>query len=333
VNGLPAALRRHVPENAAAVTVTVRGGHADVTCHGAGVGPNSRFELGPVTGTFTALLLADAAARGEVDLGDPLDRYLPAEARRRGSRGVTLLHLATHTSGLPRSPHGVLSSIPPRRYPNPDGTRDEERVSALLSRTRSHARPGTRVAYSDLGPGLLGHVLAHASGHPYRDLVVSRIGVPLGMTMTTCDPNGPQVTGYSLLGRARSRGYPPALPAAGGLCSTGSDLARYLAAHLDAAGVAPPSLARALGEVRRPRLVRPHGGDRVCLVWNLRGRSGTDLVFHCGGTRGFTSFVGFAPRSGVGFAALVNRPPGPAGGFVRAAHGCLRDLAARPVFG
>ena len=333
MNGLPAALRPHVPEDAAAVTVTARGGRGDITCHGAGVGPDSRFELGPVTATFSALLLADAVARGEVGLGDPLGRYLPAGARWRGSREVTLLHLATHTSGLPRLPRGFSRSATGSWCENPYGAYDEERLFALLPRTRSHARPGTRVAYSHLGVGLLGHVLARASGRPYRDLVVSRLGVPLGMTMTTCDPNAPQVTGYSPLGRPLPPWRVPALPAAGGLCSTGADLARYLAAHLDPEGVAPPSLARAAAEVRRPRLVSPHGGDRVCLVWNLRARAGLDLVFHGGGTRGFTSFVGFAPQAGVGFAASVNRPPGPCGGFVRAALGCLRDLAARSVSG
>jgi len=332
VSGIPVALRPHVPEGAAAVTVAVRGARSDVTCHGPGVGPDSRFELGSVTKTFTALLLADAVGRGEVDLGDPIDRYLPAGARSRGSRGVTLSHLATHTSGLPRLPRGILRSALPSWYTNPYGAYDEERLFALLGRTRSHASPGTRVTYSNLGVGLLGYALACAAGRPYRDLVVSRVGVPLGMTMTTCDPNAPQVTGYSL-GRARPPWRMPGLPAAGGLCSTGSDLARYLAAHLRPASVSPPSLAHALVDVRRPRLIPPHGDDRVCLVWNLRVRPGSDVVFHAGATRGFTAFVGFAPRADVGFAALVNRPPGPRGRFVQAAYECLRDLAADAVSG
>lgn len=128
------------------------------------------------------------------------------------------------------------------------------------------------------------------------------------------------------MGHARTTG-------GGALRSTATDLTRYLAAHLDPAVVAPPSLATALVEVRRPRLLRPDTGDRLCLVWNLRPRADHDLIFHGGATRGFTSFVGFSPQAGIALAALVNTTPGPRGTFVQTAYETLRALAADAMGG
>ncbi|MYS83641.1 serine hydrolase domain-containing protein [Embleya scabrispora] len=332
-NGAPIApLLRAVPATGALVVATIRAGEHSVVCRGTAVDADSRFELGSVTKTFTALLLADAVARGEARLNDPLITYLPPTARPRWSSDITLLHLATHTSGLPRLPRGSLRTALPAWYSNPYAGYDDKRLFALLERARPHARPGARVSYSNLGVGLLGHALARAAGQPYPDLVVSRLGVPLGLTMTTCDPNGPQVTGY-LCGRPRPPWRMPGLPAAGALRSTGTDLTRYLAAHLEPAGVQPGSLARALVEVRRPRLIAPHTGDRLCLVWNLRPRTGHDLIFHGGATRGFTAFVGFSPQAGVALAALVNTAAGPRAPFLQVAYECLRDLAATAIPG
>jgi CubicO group peptidase (beta-lactamase class C family) len=64
------------------------------------------FEIGSVTKVFTSLLLADMAARGEVALTDPVEKYLPAGVKvpHRAGQAITLQDLATHTSGLPREP-------------------------------------------------------------------------------------------------------------------------------------------------------------------------------------------------------------------------------------
>ncbi len=66
------------------------------------------FEIGSVTKVFTALLLADMVRRGEVALADPVAKYLPAaKIPERNGRSITLLDLATHTSGLPFMPDEV----------------------------------------------------------------------------------------------------------------------------------------------------------------------------------------------------------------------------------
>jgi CubicO group peptidase (beta-lactamase class C family) len=69
------------------------------------VGGDSLFEIGSITKTFVTTLLADMVERGEVGLNDPIVKYLPPSVRAptRNGKEITILHLATHTSGLPRN--------------------------------------------------------------------------------------------------------------------------------------------------------------------------------------------------------------------------------------
>ncbi|MBH5335369.1 beta-lactamase family protein [Streptomyces pactum] len=292
-------------------------------------GARTRFELGSVSKTYTALLLAEMAARGEVRYADPIGRFLPRGGVPDGpARAITLLHLATHTSGLPRLPPGLLRRAVPRWFSNPYAELDTADVLAALARTRPHAAPGTRVRYSNFGVGLLGLLLARAAGTGFDRLLADRVLDPLGLAGTGCAAAG-QATGY-WHGRPRPAWHIPGLPGAGGIRATAEDLLRYLEALLAPEDTgAPAPLRAALADVARPRLVLPRsGGDRMCLVWNARARPGHDLVFHSGGTRGFVSFVGFSPQRAVAYAAVANTAPTLRGTFIQHAYLAFRELAA-----
>lgn len=307
----------------------VRGDERTVLCDGP-VEEDTRFETGSLTKTFTALLLAELTARGEVRYGDRADRYLPF---RLPGPPLTLLHLATHTSGLPRLPPGLLTrAIRSGWLSNPYAGFSEDDLLASLRRTRLRHRPGSRVLYSNFGGGLLGHVLARAAGGTggdYPALLAERVTGPLGLADTDCDPHRPQATGH-WHGRPRPALLMPGLAAAGAVRSSARDLLRVLAALLDPVTVPDPALRTALAEVQRPRLGVPRTGSRLCLVWNLRPRPGGALLHHSGGTRGFTAFAGFLPGSGTGLVALTNTAPTPLAPFVQAAYGALRGLDAAP---
>ncbi|ARZ68721.1 penicillin-binding protein [Streptomyces albireticuli] len=313
----------------AVAVAAVRGGERLVARRGA-AGPGTRFETGSLTKTYTALLLAELAARGEVRYDDPVDRYLP---RRVPGPPITLLHLATHTSGLPRLPPGLVTrSARHAWFSNPYAGFSAADLMAALPRTRLHHAPGTHVRYSNYGAGLLGHALARAAGGgaeegDYAGLLAERVLVPLGLTDTDCDPLRPQATGH-WRGRPRPPWLIPALPAAGALRTSGRDLLRLLAALLTPPVTGPPSLRAALQDVQRPRLALPRTGRRLCLIWNLRPRAGRPLFHHSGGTRGFTAFAGFLPGSGTAVAALANTSPTPLAPFVQAAYGTLCALDA-----
>ena len=89
------------------------------------------FEIGSITKVFTSLLLADMAQRGEVRLDDPIAKYLPASAKvpERDGRQITLVDLATHTSGLPRMP----ANFRPKDPANPYADYSDEQLYSFLS--------------------------------------------------------------------------------------------------------------------------------------------------------------------------------------------------------
>ncbi|GAA0371226.1 serine hydrolase domain-containing protein [Streptomyces blastmyceticus] len=310
----------------AVAVAAVRGEECAVLCRGPAE-PGTRFEVGSLTKTFTALLLAELVARGEVHYADPVDRYLPSAVP---GPPITLLHLATHTAGLPRLPPGLIGrEARAAWFSNPYAAFTSADLLAALPRTRLHHRPGTRVRYSNYGVGLLGHTLARAAGGDYAELLTERVLAPLGLTDTDCDPYRPQALGH-WHGRPRPPWLIPGLPAAGALRSSARDLLRFLLALLapdraDLTGL-PPSLRAALADVQRPRLALPRTGNRVCLVWNLRPRGGRPLLHHSGGTRGFSAFAGFLPGSGCALAALADTAPTPLAPFIQAAYGTLCAL-------
>ncbi|MGH3173846.1 MAG: serine hydrolase domain-containing protein, partial [Streptosporangiaceae bacterium] len=204
-----------------------------------GAGPETSFQIGSVTKVFTALVLADMAERGEVHLSDPAARYLPG----RVTVGPTLADLATHTSGLPRLPRGLLPSAllhpgdPYARYPAGGLVRDARRALRAAPPAGSAQRP---YVYSNFGFGLLGYLLGQAAGTPYETLVTTRICAPLGLPGTAFTPPAPPWTA-----QGHRRGRPvrdwrlSAMAGAGGLYSTAADLARFLYACLLAVLAAP----------------------------------------------------------------------------------------------
>ncbi|WP_344447193.1 serine hydrolase domain-containing protein, partial [Kitasatospora nipponensis] len=282
------------PDSGVAVAV-IQGDERAVACRGytdpaaeRPVRADTRFELGSITKTFTGLLLAEMVARGEVRYDDPIDAYLPAGSvpGYPKERPITLLHLATHTSGLPRHPVGLLPAALPQWFTRPCATFNATHLLRSLPRTPVRGTPGAQVRYSSLGCGLLGLLLENAAGSRYEDLLATRVCAPLGMVDTSCGPGGEAGGGYR-----RGRRVPSfriaALPGAAALRSSADDMLRYLQALLAANGAvgsrleplrgmaqpafqADPALRTALGEVRQPRAGRRLGGTRICLGWKQR---------------------------------------------------------------
>ncbi|MEO3978525.1 serine hydrolase domain-containing protein [Streptomyces sp. CAU 1734] len=344
----PAALLQQVadaaPRRAATVIAVDRAGEETVHCRGftdgtraEAVTDRTRFELGSATKTFTALLFADMAARGRVGLDDPLSSRVPEWALPRGAaaESITLEHLATHTSGLPRLPPGLLRTALPGWTSNPYGRYPPQRLLKSLARSRVRRAPGTRVHYSNFGVGLLGQLLAEQGGTGYGALLRAQVLDPLGLADTTSDPAEPQATGH-WHGRPRPPFVIPGLPGAGVLRSSARDLLHYLRCHIapdshpgEGAGVA---LRAALDEVTRAR-PRAQGGPALPLSWFHHETPDRQIYYHGGATRGFTTFIGFSRDPAVAVVALTNTMPNLRLRFMNAAQDLLCGLARRPPAG
>ncbi|MBV8847891.1 MAG: serine hydrolase [Bryobacterales bacterium] len=260
------------------------------------------FEIGSVTKVFTSLVLADMVNRKEVALDDPVAKYLPVHVKmpERSGKAITLLDLSTHSSGLPRLPN-----LKPNDPSNPYGGYSVDDLYQFLSAYTLPRDPGSEFEYSNLGAGLLGHVLACRAGTDYESLIRSRITEPLGMRDTGITFSPPQkqrmAIGHSaMLTPVVKPEIPPlTLAGAGALRSSVNDMLTFLEAFLGYKETPLAPAMKAMLEVRRPG---PAGKMEIGLAWLIFG----DGAFHDGDTEGFCSFAGYNPKAGTGVVVLSN---------------------------
>ena len=263
------------------------------------------FEIGSMTKVFTSLLLAEAVARGEVTLTDPISTYLPASAKvpERG-RAITLLDLSTHTSGLPRQP----GNMSPKDPENPYADYSVEQLYQFLSSYQLPRDVGSAYEYSNLGAGLLGHILSLRAGMDYESLVKTRITGPLGMTSTavalTPALQARLAPGHDRMLLPTKNWDLTTLAGAGALRSSANDILTFLAAEL---GYTPSPLAPAMKDMLQPRrkAAGPPGLE-VALAWHVFTANGKTIAWHNGGTGGYRSYMGFDPEARTGVVVLMN---------------------------
>ncbi|MBB2943570.1 CubicO group peptidase (beta-lactamase class C family) [Actinoplanes lutulentus] len=286
------AARRH-----GVVVATITGDRVEVRGT-AGLDASTRFEIGSVTKVFTALTLARLVVAGAVTLDEPL-RDFGFPVPTRGGAPITLRHLATHTSGLPRLPTGMLLGALLRpSQPDPYAGCSSLMLSKSLERTRLSAEPGRKFRYSNFGAGLLGLALSRRTGLNYEALVAREISGVLRLTATSVA--GAVTQGYRKVGRPVPPWNLADLTGAGGLRSTVADLAVVVRAQWDPESELAPAAEAALGVEHR---VNPFLTAR--LGWfSRRVKGSSEQFFHNGGTGGFVSFVGFDRERRVGVVAL-----------------------------
>lgn len=269
------------------------------------------FEIASLTKVFTALLLADAVTRGDVRLDDPLSSFVPLDVKvpEFSGRAITLVDLATHTSGLPLRPNN-LNAAPdaPDKYA---GYTLDQLYAGLPDYRPSHA-PGSHFEYSNLAFALLGHALARQAGESFPDLLRRRVTAPLGLSDTRFDDDPASVERRA---QGRDMDLKPigptsngALSPAGGLRSTADDLLRLLELFMSGAGQGDlPQAARLMLTLDRP------GDDentRMTLGWRRTVMHGETYYWSHGSSDGSRTFMGFNPARGVAVVALADAASG-----------------------
>jgi D-alanyl-D-alanine-carboxypeptidase/D-alanyl-D-alanine-endopeptidase len=268
---------------------------------------NTVYEIGSITKVFTTFLLADLAQEGLVRLNDPIRLHLPSEVRapRSADQEILLSHLATHTSGLPRLP----ANLPPSD--DPYANYSANRLYDYLQAHRLGWPVGKRFEYSNLGMGLLGHLLERASGMTYEELVVRRLAGPLKMndTRIALTPGMKErlAPPYDAAGNPSRNWHFQALAGAGALRSTADDLLKFAAANL---GQSDPRLAAVFATCQATR-ESDREGLRIGLGWHSSPvrAGGQWMVWHNGGTGGYSTFIGFVKETGTAVVVLSNGSP------------------------
>lgn len=259
------------------------------------------YEIGSLTKPMTGILLADAAARGELKLDDPVAKFFakPVLVPNEDRRAIQLVDLATHRSGLPR--------LPPLSFADPDNPYEDfsaDDLVAYLEGFSPDEAPDQAYRYSNLGFGILGQVLERATNQSYGQLIDTRLFTPLGMKQSaigTRDGQQPNVAQPHTTDRKPTPPWDiPALAAAGAVRSSTADMLKFLAAH-----VSPPESE--LGQAIRTSMtpIRPVD-DRVemGLGWHIVKANG--VVTHSGQTGGSTTIIFIRPQQKRGLLLMTN---------------------------
>lgn len=270
---------------------------------------NTLYEIGSITKVFTSLILADMVQHGELNLNDPISKFLPKSVKTPTFNGkeITLLNLATHTSGLPRGPDNLTSND--QYVPFKDYTVDQ--MYDFLSRYKLTRETGSKYEYSTIGMGLLGHILSLKAGVDYETLVIKRICKPLHMDNTvvtiTAKLQPLLATPHSMFNKPISNYQMGVLAGGGDLKSNVNDLLKFLSANLGLTqtGLLPAmELSQAVRDsAPNPNVVIP---QFVCLGWHFVKVFETELVNHSGNTNGSSSFIGFDKKKKIGVVVLSN---------------------------
>jgi CubicO group peptidase (beta-lactamase class C family) len=269
------------------------------------VDANVIFEIGSITKVFTCILLADMVLGGEMKLEDPISLYLPksVKAPTRNGKEITLLDLATHTSGLPRMP----TNFKPKDSKNPFADYDVEQLYEFLSTYTLPRDIGSKYEYSNVGMGLLGHILTLKTKTDYETLVVNRICKPLKMTDTRITLSAEQktrlATGHTMDLNPTPNWDIASLAGAGALRSTVNDMLKFLAANL---GLTKTRLWPALQKSHEIQRKTESADTEIALGWHVFKRYGTEIVWHNGGTGGYRTFAGFDTKKRAGAIVLSN---------------------------
>ncbi len=282
---------------------------------GGTIDPDTVFRIGSLTKLFTGLAILRLRDEGKLSLDDPVAQYLPEIVQVRypttDSPRITIRHLVTHTSGLPRL--GKLDY-----YSRDRGVTEAELLEGLKD-LPLEAAPGERESYSNLGMSVAGVLVARVSGTSYRDYVTEQLLEPLGMAASVWDrdavPKGRLATGYRRQGddyRAERHWRMGVAEACGGMYSSASDLARFVGAQLSAwpARDEPDTEPVRRSSIRESHLLagpgrsgqRNFGVNWGSIVHPKLGFAAT----HAGGTLQYGATVWLLPERGLGVVLLAN---------------------------
>jgi serine-type D-Ala-D-Ala carboxypeptidase/endopeptidase len=268
------------------------------------VTPKTLFEIGSITKTFTCSMAAILSEKKKLNFSDPAQKYLPAKTilPERNGKVITIEHLATAHSGLPRMP----ANIRPQDPANPYIDYREEELSYFISKYELTRDPGSEYEYSNLGMGLLGFILTGIEVKPYSKLLEELITKPLGMDHTFISGmriEKPLASGYAdkTPMKAWTWDDQSVITGAGGIVSSAEDMMKYVVAQLDPKN----PLANAFSLAHQPRA--DAGKMKIGYGWHIRDEK---IVWHNGGTGGFRSFAGFDKSKNKAVVILTNSTMG-----------------------
>lgn len=268
---------------------------------------NTIFEIGSITKVFTTFALIDLITKRAAKLDDPIEFHLPGvKVPQMAGKKITLQHLATHHSGLPSMP----TNFAPQNPFNPFKDYSLKNLYDFLNHYHLEKSPGLDFEYSNVGMGLLGHILCLKTGKSYDELILECISKKLMMANTvvslTQHMQKDFAEGHHLGQRVEHWNFTPAFAGAGALHSNIKDMVKFLSANME---LLQSPVADLFKECHKQQYSAVSGVN-IALGWFLSQSDHTEVIWHDGGTSGFRSYLGFNQKMQKGVVILSNSSDG-----------------------
>jgi CubicO group peptidase (beta-lactamase class C family) len=263
------------------------------------------YSLASISKPLTATGLMILVERGAVDLDRPINDYLgPAKlvGRAGDAAGATVRRVANHTAGLPLHYHFFPED---EQHPRPPMEETIRRYGVLVS------APGERYQYSNLGYGLLDHLIARVSGRSYAAFMRREVFLPLGMTRSSVGI-GPGLEPFAAArygeGGERLPFYDFDHPGGSAIFASAHDLARFGLFHLkehlaDQRAILSDA---AIDTMQQPTAPVSAGVGYGVGLQIVEGEAGYRGVEHDGGMMGVTTTLQLLPAQRLVVVALAN---------------------------
>lgn len=259
------------------------------------------FEIGSISKVLTSTMLAQVNIDDKLKLDDDISKYINCSIYKNAQ--ITFTQLATHSSGLPRLPPGLLWSALFKDRKNPYRYFGDAELIDYVQKKLIQKKIG-KFRYSSLGAGLLGHTLCDILGTNYESALQQLVCRPLGLKSTTTDRN--LLLESLVKGRDRKGKETPywdlnALVGAGGIYSNVTDLTKFALANFDEKN-------EALKLQHKPTLTvdKEVSVGLGWLIINSKNTGGANWFYHNGGTGGFCSEYFMDLKSKTAIILLTN---------------------------
>lgn len=290
--------------------------------------PSTAYRIASITKLFTATAILQLRDAGKLQLDDPVTKHLDwfhLDDTFDDSPVITIRHLLTHTSGLPRELNALYWDD--MNFPEHGEFIDMfQEASTILPRE-------TELKYSNVAFNVLGEVVASVSGKPYTDYVKEHILKPLGMAGTEVMPkeNMPTLAkGYGFRKPGQLRRIEPffdkrSMAPSGNMASTVEDLARFLSLQFreGAAGGSQILMGSTLREMHRVHWLRPSWKTGWGLGWSVVRINDQVRITHGGSVPGYKTFVSAVPADKFGVIVLTNAEDGNPGSYAKNAFAII----------
>ncbi|WP_047245646.1 serine hydrolase domain-containing protein [Maribacter thermophilus] len=257
------------------------------------------FEIGSITKVFTATLLSNFVSDQKITLDDNIQHYLDFNINTENV--ITFKQLANHTSGLPRLPSNLNLLLVDQDNPYKDYDQ-EKLISYLTTEMKLNQDPGVTYEYSNLGAGILGFELATISKSSYESLLQKKIFSKYKMSNSTSTRENLKtklVGGLNSNGKTTSNWDFDVLAGGGAIFSTVEDLSKFAVAQFDTANIE-------LTLTQKPTF-KVNDNMSIGLGWHiLKRKNGGELIWHNGGTGGYTSSMALDLENKNGIIILSN---------------------------